>query len=233
MNCALCSSATGDLFHCLAECVAFNDLRMEWCRRCSVPPATVAFWVRHPWLFNPESSGDTPTLIHAHVAFAGQACERARARTRSLSLSLSLFESQSTVFLAQLPSVLSMLPPSPLLQGSHSTCCGWCSQTFFPASGPPHRLLWVLFSTDFLCAALTVYLLSFSCSPCPVQGRYCRPAQSVSLEAAFVYLVAHCAQNMFHLTFMVSLRCVSLVMIDNGASVNVSQTVWKIKTGAI
>ena len=29
MSCAFCSSATGDLFHCLAECVAFNDLRME------------------------------------------------------------------------------------------------------------------------------------------------------------------------------------------------------------
>ena len=32
----------------------------------------------------------------------------------------------------------------------------------------------------------------------------------MSLEAAFVQLVAHCAQNMFHLTLMVSLRCMSL-----------------------
>ena len=86
---SFCSSTTGDLFHCLAECVAFNDLRMEWCRRCSVPPATAAFWVRHPWLFNPESLCNTPTLVHAHVAFVGQACERSLSLS-SLSLSLSL-----------------------------------------------------------------------------------------------------------------------------------------------
>ena len=44
------------------------------------------------------------------------------------------------------------------------SCCGLCFQPFFPASGLPQRLPWVLFSTDFLCAALTVYLLLFSCS---------------------------------------------------------------------
>ena len=60
---------------------------------------------------------------------------------------------------------------SSLLQGFHSACCGWRLQPFFPASGLPQRLLWVLFSTDFLCTALTMYFLSFSCSLCPVQGR--------------------------------------------------------------
>ena len=48
----------------------------------------------------------------------------------------SLFESQSSVFLTQLPSVLSMLPP---FSRAHSTCCGWCFQPFFPTSGLPQR----------------------------------------------------------------------------------------------
>ena len=33
----LCGAATGDLFHCLTVCLVFTDLRMQWCRRCSVP----------------------------------------------------------------------------------------------------------------------------------------------------------------------------------------------------
>ena len=77
-------------------------------------------------------SVNTPTLIHAHVAFVGQACERA------LSL-FSLFKSQSTVFI--------------------SLCCRCCRSlscfraptalvvdgAFFPASGlPQHLLLWMV-----------------------------------------------------------------------------------------
>ena len=48
----------------------------------SVPPSqisvnsSVAFWVRHPWLFNPTSSFNTFRTVLAHVTFIGQACER-------------------------------------------------------------------------------------------------------------------------------------------------------------
>ena len=186
MSCAFGSSATSDLVHCLAEGVAFNNLRMKWCRRCSVPPATVAFWVRHPWLFNPESLCNTPTLIHAHVAFVGQACEHA----------LSLFKSQPTVcaFLcvvdvaavslaARLPQhLLWMLFPavlpciraptalvvdgvssrSSLPQGSH-TCCDGVSSGSSLLQGS-HSACCGCCSQLTSFAALTVYFLSFSCS---------------------------------------------------------------------
>ena len=140
MSCAFCSSATGDLFHCLVECVAFNDLRMECCRRCSVRPTTVAFWVRHPWLFNPWSLSNTPTLIHAHVAFVGQACERALSLSRSPLCSFLCVVDVAAVSPASgLPQhLLWMMFPalvvdgvssrSSLPQGFHSACCGCCSQ---------------------------------------------------------------------------------------------------------
>ena len=51
-------------------------LREQWCRRCSVHPDSVPFWVRHPWLFNPTSSFNTFRTVLAHVTFIGQACER-------------------------------------------------------------------------------------------------------------------------------------------------------------
>ena len=44
---------------------------------------------------------------------------------------LSLFKSQSTVFLS-----LCCRCCRRLHQGSHSTCCGWCFQTFFPPRAP-------------------------------------------------------------------------------------------------
>ena len=75
-SCPFCDAPHGDMFHCLSECAAFSDLREQWCRRCSVHPDSVPFWVLHPWLFNPTSSFNTFRTVLAHVTFIGQACER-------------------------------------------------------------------------------------------------------------------------------------------------------------
>ena len=75
-SCSFCDATQGDLFHCLSECAAFSDLCEQWCRRVSVHPNSIPFWVRHPWLFNPTSSFNTFRTVLAHVSFVGQACER-------------------------------------------------------------------------------------------------------------------------------------------------------------
>ena len=91
-SCPFCDAPHGDMFHCLSECAAFSDLREQWCRRCSVHPDSVPFWVRHPWLFNPTSSFNTFRTVLAHVTFTGQACER----FVSLSCSFQLFSAMGS-----------------------------------------------------------------------------------------------------------------------------------------
>ena len=77
----------------------------------------------------------------------------------SLSLSLSLFKSQSTVFLS-----LCCRCCRRLHQGSHSTCCGWCFQPFFPASGLPQHLLWIVFPAILPCFRASTALVVDSVS---------------------------------------------------------------------
>ena len=47
-SCSFCDAPQGDMFHCLSECAAFLNLNEQWCRRCSVHPDSIPFWVRHP-----------------------------------------------------------------------------------------------------------------------------------------------------------------------------------------
>ena len=70
------------MFHCLSECATFSDLREQWCRRCSVHPESIPYWVRHPWLFNPTSSFNTLRTVLAMSPSLGKPVS-------ALSLSLS------------------------------------------------------------------------------------------------------------------------------------------------
>ena len=100
-SCVLCGAATRDLFHCLTVCPVFTDLRMQWCRRCSVPPDSATFWM-HPWFFNPGSDMNTPpVLVRAHVAFVGQ--WPSNAQSSSQLLSCALLSARVLLFTAVLP----------------------------------------------------------------------------------------------------------------------------------
>ena len=75
-QCAFCSSASGDLVHCLAMCPAFSDLRLRWCGTVRVVPAEAAVWARHPWLFTPGHPANSHGTVRGHVQFVGQVCAR-------------------------------------------------------------------------------------------------------------------------------------------------------------
>ena len=122
-----------------------QGLRSAYCRWCVHPYSGLPRWCFQP--FFPASR--LPQLLLWIMFPAILPCFRA-----STALVVDSVSSRSS-----------------LLQGFHSVCCGWCLKPFLPVSGLPQRLLCVLFSTDFLCTALTMYFLSFSCSLYPVQGR--------------------------------------------------------------
>ena len=76
LSCVFCDAPQVDLAHCLSSCLAFSDLREQWCRRVSVPLDAAAQWACDPWVFNPSSSHNSDATIVAHISFVGQVCER-------------------------------------------------------------------------------------------------------------------------------------------------------------
>ena len=68
--------ASGNFFHCLCVCPAFDDLRALWCQRSGVPVQSAPEWCRHPWLFDTSSNLNSSRSIRPHVRFVWEASER-------------------------------------------------------------------------------------------------------------------------------------------------------------
>ena len=114
VDCPFCHAAVGDLAKCLSECPWFEDLQMEWCRRCCIPVLAASVWSRHWWIFDTTSLLNSPGTLRS--------CEICWCSVSAISF---FFFGQVRLMMMGLWPFSSFCK---LLHNSASDPCGWSRQ---------------------------------------------------------------------------------------------------------